>query len=186
MSAQPGSVRRERDESFGDLPVPDATLRWAGEVRHTSERERSNANSRRIWTRSTHLQSLALGSLFVPGGQEPVAETAPQSRDVPHARLSETLSHHGTRAESESLRDVAKGGGWYRGPLPPPWELLASFPKRSAGEGRNSQAALEGHQEARRLKTGPALWGPLNFYRTAKLPACSCKNRSQGVAGSEP
>lgn len=115
-----------------------------------------------------------------------MAETAPQSRDVPHAGLSETLSHHGTWAESESLQDVAKGRGWCRGPPPPPWELLAPLPKRAAGEGRNSQAALEGHQEARRLKTSLALWGPLNFYRTAKLPACSCKNRSEGVVGSEP
>lgn len=73
VSARPGSARRERDESFGYLLlVADASLRWAGEVRHTSEgADRSGPEARTYsllpWARSPwQKQTLSPGTCPMP------------------------------------------------------------------------------------------------------------------------
>lgn len=110
-----------------------------------------------------------------------MAEAAPQPKDMPRSGLSEALSHHATWVESECLPGRDQRQRQVQGApsrLPESCEL--PFPS-------GLQEKLGIHMllwkdtrtpEGLKVENNPPLQGLLNFYRTAKLLACSCKNRS--------
>lgn len=133
---------------------------------------------------------------LVPSCWEPRAEAAPWA--LPPNWAEQRLKSLCSWVGSERFRDAAKGTGRCRGFPPPPsfpifkccesgssrqgpGELL--FPDRLLRAARSSYAVLEGHQGAGGAEgeNNPLRGYRFDFYRTAQLPGCSCKNRSKAV-----